>query len=83
MRRPRAEQVIGSGFTPEGPGIWVSTMRNAPENDERMTILAVLAAAAREAEELLADETAVPVASTQEANRRVKMFMEAARQTAR
>ena len=48
-----------------------------------MAVLAVLAAAAREAEELIAEDETLDVAALDEANRRLKLFMRAARQTAR
>jgi hypothetical protein len=59
-------------------------MRRAGHDDEKTAILAVLAAAAREAEELLAlDDGELPAESAKEADRRLKLFMRAARQTAR
>ena len=48
-----------------------------------MAVLAVLAAAAREAEELLAEEQMLDRNALDEADRRLKLFMRAARQTAR
>jgi len=48
-----------------------------------MAVLAVLAASAREAEELIASDEALDPAALDEANRRVRLFMSAARQTAR
>jgi hypothetical protein len=48
-----------------------------------MATLAVLAAAAREAEELLSIELELEPAAIDEANRRLKLFMQAARQMAR
>lgn len=48
-----------------------------------MSALAVLAAAAREAEELLAAEPDLEKGSIDEANRRMKDFMRAARQMAK
>jgi hypothetical protein len=48
-----------------------------------MAVLAVLAAAAREAEELLALEKDLTPEASSEADRRLKIFMQAARQTAR
>lgn len=48
-----------------------------------MSTLAVLAAAAREAEELLSVELDLEPAAVGEANRRLKRFMQAARQIAR
>jgi hypothetical protein len=57
-------------------------MRRGRHDDEKMAILAVLAAAAREAEELLAlDDGEIPAESANEADRRLKLFMQAARQT--
>jgi hypothetical protein len=54
-----------------------------PHDDEKMAILAVLTAAAREAEELIADaENEIPPESAEEADRRLKLFMLAARQMA-
>jgi hypothetical protein len=47
-----------------------------------MATLAVLAAAAREAEELLADVEEVSDEATAEANRRLQLFMRMARQLA-
>ena len=48
-----------------------------------MATLAVLAASAREAEELLAHEPDLDEYAIDEANRRLKLFMRAARQAAR
>ncbi|MGH2757929.1 MAG: hypothetical protein ACRDKJ_00025 [Actinomycetota bacterium] len=48
-----------------------------------MATLAVLAASAREAEELLAHEADLDEYAIDEANRRLKLFMRAARQAAR
>jgi hypothetical protein len=48
-----------------------------------MAVLAVLAAAAREAEELLAVEPDLDRWTVDEANRRMKQFMRVARQMAR
>lgn len=48
-----------------------------------MAVLAVLAASAREAEELLADEPDLDQWAIDEANRRLQVFMRAARQSAR
>jgi hypothetical protein len=53
------------------------------EGDEKMSVLAVLAAAAREAEELLASNEELTPAAEREADRRMKAFMKAARQAAR
>jgi hypothetical protein len=53
------------------------------EGDEKMAVLAVLAAAAREAEELIAEEDLLDRDALDEANRRLKLFMRTARQTAR
>ncbi len=47
-----------------------------------MAVLAVLAAAAREAEELIAEDD-FDADALDEANRRLKLFMKVARQTAR
>jgi len=58
-------------------------MRRSPEDNEKMAVLAVLAAAAREAEELLAEEQMLDRNALDEADRRLKLFMRAARQTAR
>lgn len=60
--------------------------KNNDRSDDRrdnMATLAVLAAAAREAEELLADEQDVDPEVAAEADRRLKVFMRAARQLAR
>jgi hypothetical protein len=55
-----------------------------PRKDEPdMSTLAVLAASAREAEELLAHEPDLDEFAIEEANRRLKLFMRAARQAAR
>ncbi len=55
-----------------------------PRKDEPdMAVLAVLAASAREAEELLAHEPDLDQWAVDEANRRLQMFMRAARQAAR
>ena len=48
-----------------------------------MAVLAVLAAAAREAEELIAEDQMLDPDALDEANRRLKLFMKVARQTAR
>jgi hypothetical protein len=48
-----------------------------------MAVLAVLAAAAREAEELIAEDELLDPEALDEANRRLKLFMRAARETAR
>ena len=48
-----------------------------------MAMLAVLAAAAREAEELLNEETELTDEAIAEANRRLQLFMRTARQLAR
>jgi hypothetical protein len=58
-------------------------MWRTPDDDEKMAVLAVLAAAAREAEELIAEEQMLDRDALDEANRRLKLFMRAARQTAR
>ena len=55
-----------------------------PRREESdMATLAVLAASAREAEELLANEPDLDEETIEEANRRLKLFMRAARQAAR
>lgn len=55
-----------------------------PRKDEpNMATLAVLAASAREAEELIAHEADLDEYAIDEANRRLKLFMRAARQAAR
>ena len=56
--------------------------RDKPPNDG-MATLAVLAAAAREAEELLSVELDLEPMAIAEANRRLQRFMRAARQMAR
>lgn len=56
--------------------------RRKGEPDE-LAVLAVLAAAAREAEELLAQSEDLTTGATDEANRRLRAFMAAARQAAR
>ena len=48
-----------------------------------MAVLAVLAAAAREAEELLNEEPELEPEAEAEANRRLQLFMRMARQLAR
>jgi hypothetical protein len=48
-----------------------------------MSVLAVLAAAAREAEELISAEATLPKEVRDEADRRLKQFMVAARQMTR
>lgn len=58
-------------------------MRNRKDRDGGMATLAVLAAAAREAEELLAEEPDIDAEAVAEADRRLKLFMRAARQLAR
>lgn len=58
-------------------------MRKSKDNNGGMAALAVLAAAAREAEELLSVEVDLEQASIDEANRRLKLFMHTARQMAR
>lgn len=52
-------------------------------NNEEMAVLAVLAAAAREAEELIAVEVDLDPQARAEADRRLKLFMRRARQAAR
>jgi hypothetical protein len=58
-------------------------MRKDKASGGGMATLAVLAAAAREAEELLSSELELEPAAIDEANRRLKLFMQAARQMAR
>jgi hypothetical protein len=58
-------------------------MRRTSGNDDEMAVLAVLAAAAREAEELIADDQTADPDALDEANRRLELFMHAARRTAR
>lgn len=58
-------------------------MRKKSEDSGGMATLAVLAAAAREAEELLSVEVDLEQESIAEANRRLKLFMQTARQMAR
>jgi hypothetical protein len=59
-------------------------MRNNKKDREGgMATLAVLAAAAREAEELLSAEPDLEPEAADEANRRLQLFMRAARQLAR
>ena len=59
-------------------------MRNQRDRDkEQMAVLAVLAAAAREAEELLNTEPDLEAPVIAEADRRLQLFMRTARQLAR
>lgn len=58
-------------------------MRNSKRGDGDMAQLAVLAAAAREAEELLKHESDLEPDAIAEANRRLQLFMRTARQLAR
>ena len=58
-------------------------MGKAPFDEEQMAVLAVLGAAAREAEELIALEQDLTDAAAREADRRLKLFMRAARGVAR
>jgi hypothetical protein len=58
-------------------------MRNHKGRNDDMATLAVLAAAAREAEELLAGDEKLEPDTAAEADRRVKLFMKAARHLAR
>jgi hypothetical protein len=58
-------------------------MRGSKQEPQDMAALAVLAAAAREAEELLAAEPELEKGTIDEANRRMKQFMRAAKQMAR
>jgi hypothetical protein len=55
----------------------------SPKEPADMGALAVLAAAAREAEELVAAEPDLDKSTIEEADRRLKRFMRAARQMAR
>lgn len=57
--------------------------KSRKDDEDDMATLAVLAASAREAEELLANEPELDVYAIDEANRRLKLFMRAARQAAR
>ena len=57
-------------------------MWRSRKDEEDMATLAVLAASAREAEELLASEPELDAGAVEEANRRLKLFMRAARQAA-
>lgn len=51
-------------------------MRRSKDNSEEdMAVLVVLAAAAREAEELLMQETDLEAGTVEEANRRLQLFM--------
>lgn len=50
------------------------------KDEPDMAALAVLAASAREAEELLAEETGLDEDVIEEANRRLRLFMRMARQ---
>lgn len=59
------------------------TMWKPRKDEPDVAALAVLAASAREAEELLANEPDLDVYAIDEANRRLKLFMRAARQAAR
>ena len=58
-------------------------MRRDETPDGGVATLAVLAAAAREAEELLSVELDLEPAAVAEANRRLTLFMRAARNTVR
>lgn len=58
-------------------------MRKDKDRDGSMATLAVLAAAAREAEELLANEPELHEEAAAEADRRLKLFMSTARHFAR
>ena len=58
-------------------------MANHRDRHAGMAVLAVLAAAAREAEELLNEEPELTPETVEEANRRLKLFMRTARQLAR
>jgi hypothetical protein len=53
------------------------------EAEDQMAVLAVLAASAREAEELLAYEHNLEKGAIDEANRRLQQFMQAARHVTR
>lgn len=50
-------------------------MRRSRDDSEEMAVLAVLAAAAREAEELLTQEPDLDAGTVEEANRRLQLFM--------
>ena len=58
-------------------------MRQPKDDPEQMAVLAVLAAAAREAEELLAVDPELDQGTVDEANRRLQLFMRTARQVKR
>jgi hypothetical protein len=58
-------------------------MRKNKDQDGGMATLAVLAAAAREAEELLNGGEELEPEAVEEANRRMKLFMQTARHLAR
>ena len=57
-------------------------MWNKKQPDKGMSTLAVLAAAAREAEELLAEDADLEDDAIAEANRRLALFMRTARELA-
>ena len=59
--------------------------KDQPEKDqyEQMAVLAVLAASAREAEELLASDPELERPCIEEAHRRLKLFMRAAREVSK
>jgi hypothetical protein len=61
----------------------VPAMNNYSDEAEQMAVLAVLSAAAREAEELLAQDPDLDRGAIDEANRRLKQFLRTARQIAR
>lgn len=54
-------------------------MRRPTHDPEALAVLAVLAASAREAEELLSHEPNLGPEAVEEANRRLRSFMRAAR----
>lgn len=58
-------------------------MRKPKDEPEQLAVLAVLSAAAREAEELLAHDDDLERGTIEEANRRLKVLMRAARLIAR
>jgi hypothetical protein len=58
-------------------------MNDFSDEAEQMAVLAVLSAAAREAEELLAQDPDLDRGAIDEANRRLKHFLRTARQIAR
>ncbi len=75
--------VAGFGNAIRGNLSLIMTNRRDRDRNAGMAVLAVLAAAAREAEELLNDEPELTPEAVDEANRRLKLFMRTARQLAR